>query len=155
ATPSTQVAQIQPEGRAAAEAISAVLAEINATPALLDALLQRQHYRLTLWNHGDTELNYRRFFNIITLAGLRLEDERVLADSHALIRRWLEQGRLEGLRIDHVDGLQNPEQYLQRLRELAPRNWIAVEKILQSGESLPSRTARRSDGRETSDRFLC
>src|SRR5205823_5682725 len=53
-------------------------------------------------------------------------------------RRWLEQGRLEGLRIDHVDGLQNPEQYLQRLRELAPRNWIVVEKILQSGESLAS-----------------
>jgi len=110
----------------------------SLAPAELDRLLEQQHYRLTLWRHGDTDLNYRRFFNIASLAGIRIEDETVFNEVHALICQWLEQGSLDGLRIDHVDGLRDPDQYLRRLRRLAPQSWLVVEKILEPGEFLPS-----------------
>lgn len=106
--------------------------------AELDALLQKQHYRLTHYIHGDAELNYRRFFSITGLIGLRVEDERVFNDSHALLRRWLERGWLDGIRVDHPDGLRDPAQYLKRLRALAPKAWIVVEKILEPEEKLPA-----------------
>ena len=123
----------------APDSVSALPTEPEGlSPAELDRLLEQQHYRLTFWRHGDTDLNYRRFFNIASLAATRVEDEVVFSEVHALIRRWLEQGRLDGLRVDHVDGLRDPEQYLQRLRRLAPHTWLVAEKILEPGESLPA-----------------
>lgn len=110
---------------------------INTEPEDLDQLIQKQNYRLTFYQHGPTELNYRRFFNIITLAGVRVEDPNVFKEAHAPIIHWTEQGLIDGLRVDHPDGLRDPEQYLRRLHEVTPDAWIVVEKILEPGEELP------------------
>ncbi len=114
-----------------------VLTQLNTNRRLLDELLQRQHYRLADWRCGDTELNYRRFFTITTLAGLRVEDPQVFAAVHERIIDWCDRGWIDGLRVDHPDGLRDPEQYLHRLRQAAPSAWIAVEKILADREELP------------------
>jgi (1->4)-alpha-D-glucan 1-alpha-D-glucosylmutase len=110
---------------------------VNTEPEALDQLIQKQNYRLTFYQHGPTELNYRRFFNIITLAGVRVEDPNVFKEAHAPIIHWTEQGLIDGLRVDHPDGLRDPEQYLRRLHEVTPDAWIVVEKILEPGEELP------------------
>src|SRR6185369_9112037 len=120
-----------------AAAVDAVVAEANADPDKLDALLERQNYRPAFWRTAGRELDYRRFFDVNTLVGLRIEDERVFADVHALPLRWVRRGQLDGLRIDHPDGLRDPKQYFNRLREAAPEAWIVVEKILETGETLP------------------
>jgi len=96
----------------------------------------RQHYELVHWTRANHELNYRRFFAITTLAGVRQEDEAVFAATHVRVRDWVSAG-VTGLRIDHPDGLADPAQYLARLRALAPDAWIVVEKILEPGERLP------------------
>lgn len=98
---------------------------------------ERQHYRLVNWRRGDAALNYRRFFTIATLAGVRVEDPEVFASSHVEIRRWIEEGLVDGLRIDHPDGLRDPGQYLARLAELTGGRYTLVEKILEPGELLP------------------
>jgi (1->4)-alpha-D-glucan 1-alpha-D-glucosylmutase len=103
----------------------------------LDALLQRQHYRLVYWRTADERLSYRRFFDVTGLIGLRVEDEAVFDDAYALVLDLVRSGRVSGLRIDHIDGLRDPEGYLQMLRSRAPDARILVEKILGSGESLP------------------
>ncbi|HEY3760574.1 MAG TPA: malto-oligosyltrehalose synthase [Verrucomicrobiae bacterium] len=110
---------------------------LSASPghAATDELIQKQHYRLAFWGESDARLNYRRFFAIATLAGIRVEDEKVFHDSHSRLGQWLPW--LDGLRVDHPDGLRDPKQYLDRLRKLAPDKWIVVEKILQPGEPLP------------------
>ncbi len=97
----------------------------------------RQHYELVDWRRADGDLNYRRFFAINTLAGLRVEDERVFDATHALVRELLAAGYVDGLRIDHPDGLADPRGYLDRLAELSGRRWTVVEKILEPGEDLP------------------
>jgi (1->4)-alpha-D-glucan 1-alpha-D-glucosylmutase len=119
-------------------AIDAEIIAINGYQRALHALLERQNYRLAYWRAASRELGYRRFFDINTLAGLRMEDERVFEDTHFLILRWLKDGTLDGLRIDHIDGLREPKQYLDRLAEYAPGAWILVEKILMPGEQLRS-----------------
>ena len=111
--------------------------EINADPDHLDALLERQNYRLAYWRTAGRELDYRRFFDITTLAGLRVEDERVFDATHGLVLSWVADGVVDGLRIDHPDGLRDPEGYLHRLHERAPDAWIVVEKILEPDEHLP------------------
>jgi (1->4)-alpha-D-glucan 1-alpha-D-glucosylmutase len=113
-------------------------ADVVLKSEAVDEVVQKQHYRLVCWCHGDQQLNYRRFFAISTLAGLRVEEEQVFNDSHALLRKWLENKILDGLRVDHADGLRDPKQYLERLRSLAPDQWIVVEKILQTKETLPA-----------------
>ncbi|MDT4891730.1 MAG: (1-_4)-alpha-D-glucan 1-alpha-D-glucosylmutase [Pseudonocardiales bacterium] len=101
-------------------------------------VLERQHYRLANFRLADTEQNYRRFFAVTTLAGLRVEDPAVFDATHAEILRWVERDGIAGLRVDHPDGLVDPSEYLARLRELAgPDSWITVEKILEPGEELP------------------
>lgn len=117
--------------------VDGVLAGINADPDALDALLDAQHYRLAYWRTAGRELNYRRFFNIDTLAGVAIENEEVFNETHGLLLRWIRESCLEGLRIDHIDGLRHPREYLQRLRTAAPGTWIVVEKILEPGEELP------------------
>lgn len=98
----------------------------------------RQHYELMSWRRADDELNYRRFFAVNTLAGLRVEDERVFDDTHAEIGRWLREGLVDGLRVDHPDGLRDPGAYLERLAELAGDAPIWVEKILEGDERMPA-----------------
>ncbi|WP_046468222.1 malto-oligosyltrehalose synthase [Allosalinactinospora lopnorensis] len=98
---------------------------------------RRQHYRLVSWRRGAAELNYRRFFDISGLAAVRVEDPDVFLSSHAEILRWAERGELDGLRIDHVDGLSDPGGYLRRLRETFG-GWIVVEKILAPGDTPPA-----------------
>jgi (1->4)-alpha-D-glucan 1-alpha-D-glucosylmutase len=117
-------------------AIDTVLAETNADPDLLDAVLDRQNYRLAFWRTAERDLGYRRFFDINTLVGLRTENQEVFADVHALPLRWASEELIEGLRIDHLDGLRDPAAYLQRLRDAAPQIWIVVEKILAPTERL-------------------
>ncbi|WP_422733549.1 malto-oligosyltrehalose synthase [Micromonospora sp. WMMD558] len=97
----------------------------------------RQHYELVSWRRGDSELTYRRFFAVSDLAGLRVEDPEVFAATHELILRWAQAGEIDGIRVDHPDGLRDPTDYLARLRAAAPAVWLVVEKILEYGEELP------------------
>jgi (1->4)-alpha-D-glucan 1-alpha-D-glucosylmutase len=118
----------------------------TAATTALHHLLERQHYRLAYWRLATSEINYRRFFDINTLAGLRIEDRRTFDRVHVLVRRLIAEDKIQGLRLDHIDGLQDPAQYFVRLRRLIheaqgsvrkafPR-WI--EKILGEDEPLPS-----------------
>ena len=118
-------------------AIDRAVAELNADVEALDALLERQNYRLAWWRSAKDELDYRRFFDITTLAALRMEDELVFEDTHALVISWLVSGVLDGVRVDHPDGLRLPAQYVEWLRERAPDAYVVLEKILEPGEDLP------------------
>jgi (1->4)-alpha-D-glucan 1-alpha-D-glucosylmutase len=118
-------------------ALRAAIEDLNSNANALDRLLERQNYRLAHWKLSQRELGYRRFFDVNSLIGLRQEDERVFNDSHSLVLRWLRAGILDGVRVDHPDGLRDPEGYLRRLREACPSAWIVVEKILEPGEPLP------------------
>ncbi|WP_037858604.1 malto-oligosyltrehalose synthase [Streptomyces sp. NRRL S-340] len=102
-------------------------------PELLDA----QWYRPVWWRLARTELNYRRFFSISQLIGLRVEDPEVFAATHAKILQLLGEGVIDGLRIDHPDGLADPDGYLRRLHGASGGCWTVVEKILSDGEPLP------------------
>ncbi len=93
-----------------------------------------QHYRLVSWR---SDVGYRRFFAVSELAAVRVEDPEVFADTHGEVLRWVAEGDVDGLRVDHPDGLTDPVGYLHRLREHAPDAWIVVEKILEPGEELP------------------
>lgn len=105
----------------------------------LPELLAAQWYRPAWWREARTSLNYRRFFTISDLIGVRVEDPEVFAATHAKVLELVRDGVAEGLRIDHVDGLADPGEYLRRLREAAgPRCWVVVEKILARDERLPS-----------------
>jgi (1->4)-alpha-D-glucan 1-alpha-D-glucosylmutase len=132
----TMLARIIREQSEVGPAIDAVIAEINSQHDLLHLLLERQNFRLAYWRAASRDLGYRRFFDINTLVGLRMEDRNVFADTHFLVLRWLADGTLDGVRIDHIDGLRDPEQYLQSLHQAQPNAWLLVEKILESGESL-------------------
>ncbi|MFD0802080.1 alpha-amylase family glycosyl hydrolase, partial [Streptomonospora algeriensis] len=98
---------------------------------------ERQHYRLVSWRRGREALAYRRFFDVTGLAAVRVQDPDVFAAAHAEILRWAERGELDGLRVDHPDGLSAPGGYLHRLRD-AFDGWIVAEKILGCGEALPA-----------------
>src|SRR5690606_24440630 len=104
----------------------------------LHELLEAQNFRLAYWRAGNHELDYRRFFDIDSLVGLRVEDDEVFEATHALFMKWLEDGSVDGLRIDHIDGLYDPQAYLDRLRLRAPTAWLLVEKILEGDEELPA-----------------
>jgi len=97
----------------------------------------RQHYELVGWRRADAELNYRRFFAVNTLAGVRVEIPWVFDEAHEEVVRWFREGLVDGLRIDHPDGLADPEGYLARLREATGGAYLLVEKILEPGEQLP------------------
>ena len=121
---------------------------------LLDALLGDQAYRLAYWRVASEEINYRRFFDINELAAMRMEDPDVFEEAHRLVFRLLHEGAVTGLRIDHVDGLYDPGDYLRRLqaraRELGHGDgdrplFVVVEKILAPDEPLPE--AGRSTAR--------
>ncbi|MGC9526824.1 MAG: malto-oligosyltrehalose synthase [Limnospira sp.] len=105
---------------------------------LMDRLLSDQFYRLSFWKVGAEELNYRRFFTVNELICVRVEDYKVFQRTHDLIGQLVQSGQFTGLRIDHIDGLYNPIQYLRWLREKTGDIYIVVEKILELDEKLPS-----------------
>jgi (1->4)-alpha-D-glucan 1-alpha-D-glucosylmutase len=110
----------------------------------LHHLLERQHYKLGQWRLASSEINYRRFFDVNTLAGLRVEDAGTFEAIHRLVKRLVAEDRLQGLRLDHIDGLRDPAQYFQRLRRLIRDTrgnagkpfYMVIEKILGENESL-------------------
>jgi (1->4)-alpha-D-glucan 1-alpha-D-glucosylmutase len=104
---------------------------------LLDDLLKDQFYRLAFWKVGAEEMNYRRFFTVNELISVKVEELRVFNNTHSLIQKLVEEGKFTGLRIDHIDGLYNPGQYLERLQEKMGDVYITVEKILELTEDLP------------------
>ena len=112
---------------------------VNNDPNLLQQIIDGQYYLPCLWQDTDTQINYRRFFTINGLISLNIQDEVVFNDHHSFIRILCDDGIFQGLRVDHIDGLSDPEQYLQRLREMVGDEvYISVEKILEYGEELPS-----------------
>jgi len=133
-----------------AEIIARGLAAYRAGPdraaqtLALHHLLERQHYRLGHWRLASSDINYRRFFDVNSLAGLRVEDAGTFEAAHRLVKKLIADGQLQGLRLDHIDGLRDPAQYFVRLRRLVrdaqghdPKPfYIVVEKILGEGEKL-------------------
>jgi (1->4)-alpha-D-glucan 1-alpha-D-glucosylmutase len=120
-------------------------AERLAATQALHSLLERQHYKVAHWRLATSEINYRRFFDVNSLAGLRVEEQQTFDGIHGLVRRLIAEDKLQGLRLDHIDGLRDPAQYCQRLARLikdargansAPF-YLLVEKILGEGEALP------------------
>jgi (1->4)-alpha-D-glucan 1-alpha-D-glucosylmutase len=103
----------------------------------LDALIQRQHYRLAYWRDAAKEINYRRFFDVTEMVALKMELPEVFRETHQLVFAWLANGQITGLRIDHPDGLWDPKQYLERLQKDQPL-YVVVEKILCGEEQLPT-----------------
>jgi len=112
------------------------LERLNGDPEELHAFLEAQHYRLARWTVGDEELVYRRFFDIKELIALRAEDPDVFAAIHEVPLRLIHSGAVDGLRIDHPDGLRDPAGYFAQLRSAAPQTWIVAEKILGPDERL-------------------
>ena len=128
-----QLVQWDPHARDAAVAWAAG----DEGRARLRALLEDQHYALVFWRRAPTRINYRRFFDVNDLAALRVEDPVVFDETHALVLRLVAEGIIDGLRIDHVDGLRDPLGYLTTLRARLPASTpVFVEKILSSGERL-------------------
>jgi (1->4)-alpha-D-glucan 1-alpha-D-glucosylmutase len=136
-----------------ADVIARGLKAYRADPAdpsrtvLLHRLLERQHYRVAYWRVAGSEINYRRFFDINDLAGIRVEDPRTFHESHEKVAELIRSGRLHGLRLDHIDGLYDPLQYARRLQRLIRFGheddarfrhfYVVAEKILAEGEPMP------------------
>jgi (1->4)-alpha-D-glucan 1-alpha-D-glucosylmutase len=112
--------------------------KFNSDVNLLDGLLSQQWFQLTYWRVATKEINYQRFFNINELISLRMEDKRVFDFIHRLAFNLLSRGRIDGLRIDHVDGLYDPAGYLRNLRQQSAEAFVVVEKILESSEMIPA-----------------
>ncbi|MDJ0337020.1 malto-oligosyltrehalose synthase [Cryobacterium sp. PH31-O1] len=115
--------------------IAAGTADDGASPAEVH---ERQHYELVNWRRADAELNYRRFFAVNSLAGIRVEVPWVFEESHREILRWVREGLVQGLRVDHPDGLADPAGYLEALRLATNGAYVLVEKILEGPEQLPT-----------------
>jgi (1->4)-alpha-D-glucan 1-alpha-D-glucosylmutase len=103
----------------------------------LDAVLQRQFFTLHDWRLGGELTNYRLFFDVSSLIGLRMELPQVMTATHARIEAMIQHGDIDGLRVDHPDGLRRPYEYFTKLRALLPQGRIYVEKILENDERLP------------------
>jgi (1->4)-alpha-D-glucan 1-alpha-D-glucosylmutase len=106
----------------------------NLRAEAIDQVLSQQHYRLAFWRRAADSINYRRFFDVSDLVGLRVERDEVFRATHEFPLELLQQGTITGLRIDHVDGLLDPKGYLDRL----PQTYVVVEKILGGDEKIPS-----------------
>ncbi len=125
-----------------AERLDGALDDLHRSPAAMVEFLAAQHWRAVHWRDASERLNWRRFFDITDLAAVRVEEPAVFDDVHVLLRSWLDDelgGRVvQGVRVDHVDGLADPETYLVRLRALVgPERLLVVEKILGADEALP------------------
>jgi (1->4)-alpha-D-glucan 1-alpha-D-glucosylmutase len=135
-----ELAELTAAAPQAADRVQARLACLNARPDGLDALhhlIQDQHWRAAYFRVAADDINYRRFFNINDLAGLQMEQLELFQRTHALVFQLIADGKLDGLRIDHIDGLLDPKGYCQRLVEQSPRPlYLLVEKILARHERL-------------------
>ncbi|MGM0574125.1 MAG: malto-oligosyltrehalose synthase [Myxococcota bacterium] len=126
-----------------ADHLEETLSRVQGDAARMDALLERQYWRLAYWKMGPHEINYRRFFNVADLVGVRVEVPEVRAATHARVLQMVEEGAVTGLRIDHIDGLHDPRGYLDwladRVRRLSGEEepYLLVEKILSGNEDLP------------------
>ncbi len=114
---------------------------VNGYPIELAQLLEKQFYKLVYWRTGLGIVNYRRFLDISSLAAIRVEDAHVFQSTHRRILDWVRDGLVSGIRVDHPDGLTDPEGYFQALRKAAPEAWIVGEKVLSPGEWLPENWA--------------
>jgi (1->4)-alpha-D-glucan 1-alpha-D-glucosylmutase len=150
------VPELQGLAEASPDAAARVLTSFNGTPGdqrsfdRLHDLLEAQAYRLAYWRTAAHEINYRRFFDVNTLAGLRVEDPHVFEAIHRLLAKLLQEGRVTGVRIDHPDGLFDPARYFDNLQDLAAQAWgverragtrvlyVLAEKILSGRERLPA-----------------
>lgn len=118
--------------------VMARIAQVNTNAALLTEVTGRQWYVPACWQAADTGMNYRRFFAVNSLISLRMEEGWVFNDYHLLIDKLYKEGLIQGVRVDHIDGLYNPYDYVQRLRKLlGPDCYIIAEKILEYNEQLP------------------
>jgi len=138
-----RLAHIAATQTASRKAIDRALALVNGTQGrpesfnALHRLLDAQAYRLAYWRVASSDINYRRFFDINNLAGMRVEIPEIFRRTHDLIIRLVNENRVHGLRIDHIDGLADPEGYARALqREVGPGFYVVVEKILEPGETL-------------------
>ena len=122
-----------PEGSGLSEALDAA----SADASFIERVHAAQPWRLTFWKDARRDLTYRRFFEVTGLVGVRVEDEAVFEDAHRLVLSLVRSGKVDGLRVDHVDGLARPGSYLKRLRAAVGEDpWLLVEKILGEGERL-------------------
>ena len=159
-----RLARLAAESDVIRREIDAAVQRLNGEPGhpqsfdALHELLEAQAYRLAYWRTAFHEINYRRFFDINTLAGLRVEDPDVFEATHRLLAELIQTGRVTGLRIDHPDGLFDPAKYFEMLQDLAARAagierradldgppdrpiYVVAEKILSGGEQMPPRWA--------------
>ena len=152
----SDIPELQGVAEMAPDAAAKIVAQFNGTAGdprsfdRLHELLEAQAYRLAYWRTAAHEINYRRFFDVNTLAGLRVEDEQVFDAIHRLLATMLREGQVHGVRIDHPDGLFDPAKYFEMLQDLAAEAWgvqrrnggrvlyVVAEKILSGRESLPS-----------------
>lgn len=139
-----QLWQLYSSNPAIKEYIDAVIAKFNGSKGnprsfdALDGLLSEQLFRLSFWKVGNEELNYRRFFTINGLASLQIEKKEVFEYIHAFIFRLISEGKITGLRVDHIDGLYDPYLYLRQIREQYRSLYIVVEKVLDFYEEFPA-----------------
>jgi (1->4)-alpha-D-glucan 1-alpha-D-glucosylmutase len=139
-----RLATLCDETPAIAAAVDAEVSRVNGAPGdprsfdELDRLLLEQCYRLAFWRVATEEINYRRFFDINDLAAVRMEQSAVFDDAHALILREVAAGRVQGIRLDHTDGLYDPAAYFEKLRQKLDGVYLVAEKILSPGEELPA-----------------
>jgi len=110
--------------------------ELCSTENDLSYLLKHQHYWLDCWRMGCDLLNYRRFFDVSDLACLRVEEMEVFMHVHQLIKKWCDEGIVDGVRVDHIDGLRDPKKYCEQLKALIGNCYVAAEKILVGNEQL-------------------
>jgi (1->4)-alpha-D-glucan 1-alpha-D-glucosylmutase len=115
----------------------------------LGMLLAQQHYRLADWHEAATHLNWRRFFDIDTLIAVRVEDPDVFEATHQVPLRLAREGLIDGLRVDHPDGLADPGGYLRQLAAATGGAWVVIEKILARGEELPAWDCAGTTGYDT------
>ena len=121
-------------------ALQEVINQVNEDQEQLRKLLDQQHFILSHWKETEKKINYRRFFTVNDLICLRMENQDVFEQYHQFIQQLCHKNLVQGLRVDHVDGLFDPSTYLKRLRQLAgPDKYIIVEKILEGEEQLPER----------------
>jgi len=138
-----RLSRLTRDSPAIARHIANVVREANGIPGQQDSfdrlhdLLEHQAYRLAYWRTAADEINYRRFFDVNELVGLRTEEPHVFDASHVLLKRLVDEGKVTGVRVDHPDGLLDPAAYFERLQQLAPVPlYVAAEKILSPGETL-------------------
>jgi malto-oligosyltrehalose synthase len=118
--------------------INRLLTRVNEKPEELIRILNSQYFELCFWQETERRINYRRFFTINGLICLRMEKDEVFGTYHRLIQELLNEGKIQGLRIDHIDGLNNPTEYLVKLRQMCGNEtYIVAEKILEKDEDLP------------------